>query len=118
MRFRGHFPKGGYDVQNGSKQHGTTRATTVYGGVPDRRVRLVLDEEKTVGAVARELDLTPSSLGKWVSQVRTPPAAGTGIPFSPATGHLLIFPAWLEHRVEPFEGAGERISIAFNAINP
>src|SRR6195256_6514767 len=29
-------------------------------------VRLVLDEGKTVGAVARELDLTPSSLGNWV----------------------------------------------------
>src|SRR5882724_267145 len=43
---------------------------------------------------------------------------GAGIPFSPAAGHLLIFPAWLEHRVEPFEGAGERISIAFNAVNP
>jgi hypothetical protein len=43
---------------------------------------------------------------------------GTGIPFSPATGHLLLFPSWLEHRVERFEGAGERISIAFNATNP
>jgi uncharacterized protein (TIGR02466 family) len=43
---------------------------------------------------------------------------GVGIPFSPATGQLLIFPAWLEHAVEPFEGAGERISIAFNASNP
>ena len=29
-------------------------------------VRLVLDEDKTVGAVARELDLTPSSLRNWV----------------------------------------------------
>jgi len=28
-------------------------------------VRLVLEEGKTVGAVARELDLTPSSLAKW-----------------------------------------------------
>jgi uncharacterized protein (TIGR02466 family) len=43
---------------------------------------------------------------------------GTGIPFTPATGQLLLFPSWLEHRVEPFEGAGERISIAFNATNP
>jgi uncharacterized protein (TIGR02466 family) len=40
--------------------------------------------------------------------------SGMGIPFSPATGHLLLFPSWLEHRVEPFEGSGERISIAFN----
>jgi transposase len=33
-------------------------------------VRLVLDEGKTVGAVARELDLTPSSLGNWVKYAR------------------------------------------------
>jgi uncharacterized protein (TIGR02466 family) len=44
--------------------------------------------------------------------------SGVGIPFSPSTGQLLIFPAWLEHRVAPFEGSGERISIAFNATNP
>jgi transposase len=33
-------------------------------------VRLVLDEGKTIGAVARELDLTPSSLANWVRQAR------------------------------------------------
>jgi hypothetical protein len=44
--------------------------------------------------------------------------SGTGIPFSPSPGHLFIFPSWLEHRVEPFEGSEERISIAFNACNP
>lgn len=44
--------------------------------------------------------------------------SGTGIPFSPSTGHLLLFPSWLEHRVERFAGSGERISIAFNAVNP
>ena len=43
-------------------------------------VRLVLDEGKTVGAVARELDLTPSSLGKWVSQARADRSHGkTGL---------------------------------------
>jgi transposase len=36
----------------------------------DGAVRLVLDEGKTVGAVARELDLTPSALGLWVRQAR------------------------------------------------
>jgi putative 2-oxoglutarate-Fe(II)-dependent oxygenase superfamily protein len=30
---------------------------------------------------------------------------------------LLMFPAWLEHRVGAFDGAGDRISIAFNATN-
>jgi uncharacterized protein (TIGR02466 family) len=43
---------------------------------------------------------------------------GLGIPFQPATGQLFLFPAWLEHRVERFEGSGARISIAFNASNP
>jgi transposase len=33
-------------------------------------VRLVLDEGKTVGAVARELDLTESALRHWVEQAR------------------------------------------------
>ena len=33
-------------------------------------VRLVLHEDKTVGAVARELDLTPSALALWVRQAR------------------------------------------------
>lgn len=43
-------------------------------------VRLVLDEGKTVGAVARQLDLTPSSLGKWVNQVRADRTKGkTGL---------------------------------------
>ena len=37
-------------------------------------VRLVLDEERTVGAVARELDLTPSALAGWVlAKARTQP---------------------------------------------
>jgi transposase len=33
-------------------------------------VRLVLEEGKTVGAAARDLDLTESSLRKWVEQTR------------------------------------------------
>jgi len=33
-------------------------------------VRLVLDEGKTVGAVARELDLTASALAIWVKHAR------------------------------------------------
>ena len=43
-------------------------------------VRLVLDEEKTVGAAARELDLTPSALGAWVAQARADRTKGkTGL---------------------------------------
>ena len=36
----------------------------------DGAVRLVLDEGKTVGAVARELDLTASALSLWVRHAR------------------------------------------------
>src|SRR5882724_7729571 len=43
-------------------------------------VRLVLDEGKTVGAVARELDLTPSSLGNWVRHAQADRTQGkTGL---------------------------------------
>lgn len=33
----------------------------------------------------------------------------------PAPGEFILFPSWLQHSVMPFEGGGERISIAFNA---
>ena len=43
-------------------------------------VRLVLDEGKSVGAVARELDLTASALGQWVHQARADRTKGkTGL---------------------------------------
>jgi transposase len=43
-------------------------------------VRLVLDEERTVGAVARELDLTPSSLANWVRHAQADRTQGkTGL---------------------------------------
>jgi transposase len=43
-------------------------------------VRLVLDDGKTVGAVARDLDLTPSALGAWVDRARADRTKGrTGL---------------------------------------
>ena len=43
-------------------------------------VRLVLDEGKTIGAVARDLDLTPSSLANWVTHARADRTQGkTGL---------------------------------------
>jgi transposase len=39
-------------------------------------VRLVLEEGKTVGAAARDLDLTESSLRKWVEQARSDSGRG------------------------------------------
>ena len=43
-------------------------------------VRLVLDEGKTMGAVARELDLTPSALSVWVRHAQADRTKGrTGL---------------------------------------
>ena len=43
-------------------------------------VRLVLDEGRTIGAVARELDLTPSSLANWVRHAQADRTKGrTGL---------------------------------------
>jgi transposase len=43
-------------------------------------VRLVLDEGKSVGAVSRDLDLTPSSLGNWVRHAQADRTKGrTGL---------------------------------------
>jgi transposase len=39
-------------------------------------VRLVVDEGKSVGAVARELDLVPSALGQWVKQAQADRSKG------------------------------------------
>jgi hypothetical protein len=42
---------------------------------------------------------------------------GGGGPFlrlTPEPGLMLMFPSWLQHWVRPFQGRGERISIAFN----
>ena len=36
-------------------------------------IRLVLEEGKTVGTVARELDLTPSALAEWVRRAPSRP---------------------------------------------
>ena len=37
------------------------------------------------------------------------------ISFEPVVGDLYLFPGWLLHGVEPFDGPGERRSVAFNA---
>ena len=38
------------------------------------------------------------------------------ISFKPRVGDFYIFPGWLLHAVEPFEGEGERRSMSFNAF--
>ena len=46
-------------------------------------------------------------------------AGGEGaIAIRPAEGEILLFPAWLRHSVRPWQGEGERISIAVNLAAP
>ena len=51
---------------------------------------------------------------------RTPATGSLTFMFSqsstrrPAVGDIYLFPNWLEHMVYPFEGEGERRSVAFN----
>jgi transposase len=52
-------------VRNGRNERPTPEWT-----LKEQAVRLVLDEGKSVTAVARELDLVASALGNWVKQAR------------------------------------------------
>ena len=38
------------------------------------------------------------------------------VPVVPEEGMLVLFPAWLRHRVEPHSGPDERISLSFNVL--
>jgi hypothetical protein len=71
-RFRGHFPKGGYDGGHGTRQEGSTGAAATHEAFRAGAVRLVLDEGKTVGRVAGDLDLTASALRAWVARAGRP----------------------------------------------
>ena len=62
----------------GSKQAGRRARRQFSEEFMVGAVRLVLDEGKTIGAVARELDLTPSALGNWVRKFMGRGMAGSG----------------------------------------
>lgn len=40
---------------------------------------------------------------------------GRTIAVKPVSGLLVLFPSWLYHWVNPYQGAGERVSISFNS---
>ena len=62
IRFRRHVPKGRYDVHDGRKRQPAAPRREFSWEFRAQAVGLVLDEGKTVGAVARELDFTASAL--------------------------------------------------------
>ena len=70
IRFRGHLPKGGYDVPNGGFDRRRRPRRHFDDDFKAQAVRLVLHEGKTVGAAARDLDLTETALRDWVNRAR------------------------------------------------
>lgn len=42
---------------------------------------------------------------------------GQKLILKPESGTMVLFPGWLYHFVNPYVGAGERISVAFNALS-
>jgi len=36
------------------------------------------------------------------------------VKIAPSEGRMVLFPGWLSHSVEPWEGSGTRISVALN----
>lgn len=70
IRSRGHLPKGGYDVPTDGRIPQTPTRRQFDDDFKAQAVRLVLDDGKSIPSVARALDLTESSLRKWVDHAR------------------------------------------------
>jgi transposase len=79
IRFGGHLSKGGYDVQTNGR-HAPRPRRRFDEEFKAQPVRLVLDEGKSVGSVARDLDLTETALREWVNRARADRTKGrTGL---------------------------------------
>ena len=70
IRFRGHFPKGGYDVHDANTPPKRRAPRKFTEDFKQQAARLVLDDGKSMAAVARELDLVPTALREWVERAR------------------------------------------------
>jgi len=69
IRFGGHRTRGQNGVQDESKKKPGARRTFTEE-FKAGAVRLVLDEGKSRAQVARDLDLPPSALSRWVERAR------------------------------------------------
>ena len=105
--------------------HGQTEAAGVHEGVQGETVRLVRESGKSVGAVARELDLTETALRSWVRQAEID--AGRGAPGALTTEEREELGAAAAREPDAADGArhpkksdgllreGERVRFAFIA---
>jgi hypothetical protein len=81
----------------------------LYLRVPDHIANEAEEEERTYISARRAGYITFFAGGKQRY-------ARSLISFKPEVGDFYLFPGWLLHAVEPFDGAGERRSLAFNAF--
>ena len=81
IRFGGHLPKGGYDVQtDGRAPHEPTSAPAIRRRLQSTGVRLVLGEGKTLRSAAGDLDRTETALRERVKRARADRTKGrTGL---------------------------------------
>ena len=80
IRFGGHLPKGGYDVQTDGRYPQRRPRRRFDDDFKAQAVRLVLEEGKTVSGTARDLDLSATALRNWVEQARADRTGGqTGL---------------------------------------
>ena len=98
-------PPGGHNISHTHAQRNWHWSACYYVDLPDIAREeiggaLVLEER---GTGLRVRDNRPSS-----RESR----------YIPSEGELVVFPAWLYHRVEPHAGDSDRISIAFNFHHP
>jgi transposase len=70
IQFGGHLSYGGYDVQTDGRDTQAPAPRRFDHDFKAQAVRLVLDEGKSVGSVARDLDLTETALREWVNRAR------------------------------------------------
>ena len=79
IRFGGHLPRGGYDVDH-ARHEAETDSAQLHSRLQGDAIRLVLDAGRTVAAAARALGLTESSLRNWVEHARADGTKGkTGL---------------------------------------
>jgi transposase-like protein len=66
--FRGHLPKGGYDVQTDGRNPQTATAARRFDEkFKEQAVRLVLDQGKSIGAAAPDLREAPAIKLAWIA---------------------------------------------------
>ena len=80
IRVGGHLSCGGYDVQTDGRHTEAAPARQFTDEFKASAVRLVLEEGNTVGAAARDLDLTETALREWVRRAQADRTKGrTGL---------------------------------------